>query len=362
MAYNAISTTTDELLSTDGNLIFDEKTKRFLLALSYWVIFATGLAGNGLVIFAVLRFRKLRTVTNTFVVNLAVSDFIGCFLLPPTTVSYVAGDLPLSNSFCGVMVGAIHVMFGASVSNLALISVNRYVLIVHPKVRYLRFYKKQNVLLMIITSWIYSVIIVCLPPIIGIGDLGYSKENRVCGIDTKHPLDLHYTAIRSILGLTPCLTVAIACYVSIFWFVRKTGRNRRKLFRGSNRIASGKRPIDTLQLNVTRNLSITMCAYITLVGSYMLIYLISSLRSLREWASVCVTVNSCVNPIIYGYGHPHFKEAFHSIFKNISLERTLRPVLFWRRRLPPDQSAHPDPTSPNPADERGSNTVTTSTL
>ena len=45
----------------------------------YTLICVAGLVGNGLVIFVVLRFTKMKTVTNMYILNLAVADL--CFLV-----------------------------------------------------------------------------------------------------------------------------------------------------------------------------------------------------------------------------------------------------------------------------------------
>ena len=50
-----------------------------LTAIIYCLIFCAGITGNSLVIYCVLRFPSLHTVTNTYILNLALAD--GCFLL-----------------------------------------------------------------------------------------------------------------------------------------------------------------------------------------------------------------------------------------------------------------------------------------
>ena len=45
----------------------------------YTLICVAGLVGNGLVIFVVLRYTKMKTVTNMYILNLAVADL--CFLV-----------------------------------------------------------------------------------------------------------------------------------------------------------------------------------------------------------------------------------------------------------------------------------------
>lgn len=44
------------------------------ISLTYTIICLLGLLGNGLVIYVVLRYAKMKTVTNTYIVNLAVAD------------------------------------------------------------------------------------------------------------------------------------------------------------------------------------------------------------------------------------------------------------------------------------------------
>lgn len=58
-----------------------------LVILIYIIIFLAGVLGNSLVIFVVTRFPGLHTVTNTYILNLAIADM--CFLL---------GKSPSSNS------------------------------------------------------------------------------------------------------------------------------------------------------------------------------------------------------------------------------------------------------------------------
>ena len=50
-----------------------------LTAIIYSLIFCAGITGNTLVIYCVLRFPSLHTVTNTYILNLALAD--ECFLL-----------------------------------------------------------------------------------------------------------------------------------------------------------------------------------------------------------------------------------------------------------------------------------------
>lgn len=66
--------------------IFPSSSEWVLIAL-HCLVFCVGLVGNALVCVAVYRNRTMRTVTNYFIVNLAVADFmVILFCLPPTVV------------------------------------------------------------------------------------------------------------------------------------------------------------------------------------------------------------------------------------------------------------------------------------
>lgn len=67
------------------NYIFPKFWDWVLIA-SHSIIFVVGLIGNAMVCIAVYRNHTMRTVTNYFIVNLAVADFLVILLCLPSTV------------------------------------------------------------------------------------------------------------------------------------------------------------------------------------------------------------------------------------------------------------------------------------
>lgn len=76
----------DDYLSQIEEFIFP-RTWTWILIFIHSLVFVIGLVGNTLVCVAVYRNHTMRTVTNYFIVNLAVADFmVILFCLPPTLI------------------------------------------------------------------------------------------------------------------------------------------------------------------------------------------------------------------------------------------------------------------------------------
>jgi len=57
----------------------------FILFFAYAIIFLLGLLANIFVIIVIIKFRRMRTLTNRFLLNLALSDLLATLIcLPPT--------------------------------------------------------------------------------------------------------------------------------------------------------------------------------------------------------------------------------------------------------------------------------------
>ena len=70
----------------------------------YVVVFAVGLVGNALVCFVVWNDRQLRTVTNLFIVNLALADLVIIVVcLPPTVLGDVTETWYLGPVMCKIV-------------------------------------------------------------------------------------------------------------------------------------------------------------------------------------------------------------------------------------------------------------------
>ena len=113
------------------------------------------LTGNALVCLAFYRNRRLRTVTNFYVLSLAVADLtVAMFKFPFVIVASVLRRWPFSYGFCQ-FIGVLSINWAMiSLCTLALTSMNRYYCVVKPQ-RYTVFCTKKKTIASILFVWIF---------------------------------------------------------------------------------------------------------------------------------------------------------------------------------------------------------------
>ncbi|XP_076364245.1 putative G-protein coupled receptor No9 [Tachypleus tridentatus] len=127
------------------------------------------IAGNLLVILSVFISAKLRTVTNFFIVSLAVSDFlVGLAVLPYSMTLEVLGVWVFGKTWCHIWLAVDVWLCTSSILNLCAISVDRYLAITRP-VHYRSIMSPRRAKLVIAAVWVFAFII-CFPPLVGWND------------------------------------------------------------------------------------------------------------------------------------------------------------------------------------------------
>ncbi|XP_055336652.1 G-protein coupled receptor 83-like [Paramacrobiotus metropolitanus] len=74
------------------------------ICLAYAIIIITSIVGNVLVCYVIIKMRRMHTVTNLFILNLAVSDLlITCLNIPFSLVRLLMDDWPLGSVLCQLL-------------------------------------------------------------------------------------------------------------------------------------------------------------------------------------------------------------------------------------------------------------------
>ncbi|XP_078371329.1 histamine H2 receptor-like [Oculina patagonica] len=113
------------------------------------------LTGNSLVCLAFYRQRRLRTITNFYVLSLAVADImVAAFVFPFRTVASGVRRWPFSNNFCQSSGFLVIPWTMVSLWTLALTSINRYFCVVKPQ-QYSVYFTKKKTFLSLLFIWIF---------------------------------------------------------------------------------------------------------------------------------------------------------------------------------------------------------------
>lgn len=103
-----------------------------LTAVIYLSVFAVGLTGNTLAIYVVLRYAGMKTVTNIYILNLAVADELYIIGLPFLTAQNVLSYWPFGSFLCRLVMAADSMNQFTSIFCLTVMSIDRYLAVVHP--------------------------------------------------------------------------------------------------------------------------------------------------------------------------------------------------------------------------------------
>lgn len=117
------------------------------------------IGGNLLVIIAFRIDKQLQTITNYFLLSLAVADLaIGIFSMPLYTVYLLMGHWPLGPLLCDLWLSLDYVMSNASAANLLVISFDRYLSVTRP-LTYRANRTGRKAVCMILFVWVISIVL-----------------------------------------------------------------------------------------------------------------------------------------------------------------------------------------------------------
>ncbi|CAF0758922.1 unnamed protein product [Adineta ricciae] len=112
--------------------------------------------GNLLVLYAIRTEKRLRTVSNLFILSLAFADLIvGVSVMPLSAANIIVGRWPFSSVICQMWLSVDYVASTASIFNLVLLSLDRYWAVVYP-IRHFQNRSRKRATNFIIIVWFIS--------------------------------------------------------------------------------------------------------------------------------------------------------------------------------------------------------------
>ncbi|XP_015683083.2 neuropeptide FF receptor 2-like [Protobothrops mucrosquamatus] len=298
--------------------------------ISYLLIFLLCMIGNGIVCFTILQSKHMHTVTNLFILNLAVSDLlVGIFCMPTTLLDNIITGWPFGSIACKMNGTVQGISVSASVFTLVAIAVDRFRSIVYP------FKPKLTVwiaLMLIAIIWVLAIAIMC--PSAVMLKLMEEKHFQVileednqtrpiywCREDwpNEDMKKIYTTVLFANIYLAP-LSLIVIMYarigITLFSTVLASGKQ------GHERHSVYKK-----KLKVIKMLIIVALLFILSWLPLWTLAMLSDYAELDEAQHKLINIyvypfahwlaffNSSINPIIYGFFNENFRRGFQAAFQ-----------------------------------------------
>ncbi|CAG7837005.1 unnamed protein product [Allacma fusca] len=129
-----------------------------LVQILYAIVCIVGLGGNTLVIYVVVRFSKMQTVTNLYIVNLAIADELFLIGVPFLISTMNLGYWPFGKIACKAFYTSTSINQITSSMFLLIMSADRYLAVCHP-IRAPKWRTPLIAKLVALTAWTLSALI-----------------------------------------------------------------------------------------------------------------------------------------------------------------------------------------------------------
>ena len=254
-----------------------------------------GTVGNVLVISTVSRNVSLQTISNFWLVSMAVADLLVTALGHPLLSVFLGlqmrGDCHETVSQAFRLIA--NLSCSASILHLCFISIDRCLVILRPyDFRKIRTKKRFKIALAI--SW-------TLPAVYGVLRLTVSKTA---------------TSYFTVAAVGLCYIAIIICYFLIVLKVTEHGSAMLKRFPSQ----TGKRGVSKYLVERRVTATIAIVVVIFTICWFPLLYLRSTFAEenfgmLYNWARTLALTNSCINPWIYCFRIAEFRESYKALLR-----------------------------------------------
>ncbi|XP_026699366.1 C-C chemokine receptor type 2-like [Athene cunicularia] len=284
--------------------------KSLFLPILYCLVFVFCLLGNSLVLWVLLTRKRLTTMTDICLLNLAASDLL--FVVPlPFQAHYASDQWVFGNAMCKIMAGIYYTGFYSSIFFITLMSIDRYIAIVHA-VYAMKIRTATYGILASIATWVVALLI----SVPGIVFHKTQKENSRYTCSAHYPNDASikwkysFTLKMNILGLIVPMLIMIFSYSRILITLLRC-RNEKKQ-------------------KAVRLIFVIMIVYFIFWTPFHISSFLYTFQSLLfipnceikghlekaiQVTETISMIHCCINPVIYAFVGEKFRKYLHRFFR-----------------------------------------------
>ncbi|XP_045214155.1 allatostatin-A receptor-like [Mercenaria mercenaria] len=295
-----------------------ERYVRVIIPIIFGLIVAIGFLGNLLVIVVIIMNQQMRSTTNLLILNLAFADL--CFIMfcvPFTAAGYAIPKWPFGEIWCKIVQYLMYVCAYASVYTLVVMSLDRYLAVVHP-ISSMSVRNQTNTVRILVILW--AVILGGHIPLLldyMVYDYDYYGEFRSVCI-SKYSTSNNFLMLKVFYGsffmFGYVLPLSLICVLYGFMLKRLLygvvpgGSQRAESIRSKKRVT--KMVVIVVAIFALCWLPIQVVFMVQNFGHYSddISYI-----AVQMVANCLAYMNSCVNPILYAFLSDNFRRSFRKV-------------------------------------------------
>ncbi|XP_071488384.1 somatostatin receptor type 1-like [Diadema antillarum] len=298
----------------------------------YFFVAIVGFIGNGTVIYVILRFAKMKTVTNVYILNLALADTVFLFALVFLAGATIYPHWVFGKVMCHLVYSVDALNLFTSIFCLTLMAIDRYVAVCYAVKA--SCYRNMKVAT-IINVGVWVLALGAASPIIVF--TRYEAETLSCRVDIQYVVGDSYMAWSKAfsfytftLGFVIPLSVIAACYSLIIIRLYKMGNKTGKWEKS--------RKVNRMVLCVIIVFVLFWLPFFVLRLCFAFNFTRLQTLFIVNEISICLSyMNSCANPFLYAFLSDSFKKSFKKVWHcgdSRGYELTSTDARPWRLRNP----------------------------
>ncbi|XP_060104884.1 C-C chemokine receptor type 1-like [Heteronotia binoei] len=275
----------------------------------YSLVFTFGLLGNALVVLILILFKKLKSMTDIYLLNLAISDLLFIVSLPFWAYA-VGNEWVFGNTMCKILSAAYDTGFYSGSFFIILLTIDRYLAIVHAV---FAMKARTAVYGMLSSGFTWVLALFASVPTLMFSTVQKRKEGWRCSLlmQEKSALKELLVFMRFILGLVIPWLIMVFCYVQILMILMKN-RNDKKL-------------------KAVRLIFVIMVVYFIFWVPYNVTLLLVTYqqpctRDCYDHVGLAIQVTEtiamthcCINPVIYAFVGEKFRKYLSVLFRKCTV-------------------------------------------
>ncbi|NXY50444.1 CCR8 protein, partial [Ceuthmochares aereus] len=276
----------------------------------YSLLFVTGLVGNTLVIWVLIVFKKIRAMTDVYLLNLAISDLLFVFSLPFLVQYSISNQWTFGNAMCKIISSAYFIGFYSSVFFITIMSIDRYLAIVR-SVYALQVRTTAHGVITSLVLWAVAIL-ASVPDLLFFQETNYNNRTQCIHHypDSSNGWKIFSNFEVNVLGWLIPIAVLIFCYHSILKHLQKCHTQNK--FRAMKLV---------FIVVIVFFLFWTPVNIVIFLDSLRNLYIIDDCQTSQrldlatELAEALSFTHCCLNPVIYAFVGEKFKKHLRQAFR-----------------------------------------------